>query len=89
MIDFRNRWICFVVILIICGGSASVAKTWDGGGDGTNWSDANNWNPNGVPTGSDDVIINAPGTTIVGYEINTSDQFNTLDFQAGTYQGGL
>ena len=32
-------------------------KTWDGGGDGINWSSANNWNPNGVPTAGQTVVI--------------------------------
>jgi len=66
---------------------AMAQKTWDGGSDGTSWDDAGNWNPDGVPTGSDDVVVNAPGTTIVGYEINTSDEFNTMDWQDGTYAG--
>ncbi|NTW49176.1 MAG: hypothetical protein HGB19_05485, partial [Chlorobiales bacterium] len=36
-----------------------AALSWDGGGDGTNWNDANNWNPNQLPTSSDDVTIPA------------------------------
>lgn len=32
-------------------------KTWGGGGDGTNWSDEDNWYPAQVPTASDDVLI--------------------------------
>ena len=34
-----------------------ATKSWDGGGDGVNWNSANNRNPNGVPTSSDDVTI--------------------------------
>ncbi len=34
-----------------------AVKTWDGGGGSNNWSDANNWNPNGVPTSSNDVTL--------------------------------
>ena len=30
---------------------------WDGGGDGTTWSDAQNWLSNSVPTASDKVIL--------------------------------
>src|SRR3982751_6940414 len=37
-----------------------AAVTWDGGGDGTNWSDAQNWSNNVVPTSGDDVTINVP-----------------------------
>ena len=68
---------------------ATAQKTWDGGGDGSAWEDAGNWDPDGLPTGSDDVIVNAPGTTIIGYEMNVSDLFDTLDWQDGTYQGSL
>lgn len=31
--------------------------TWDGGGADDNWNTPNNWNPNGVPTVADDVVI--------------------------------
>src|SRR5687767_3854818 len=31
--------------------------SWDGGGDGVNWSDANNWSSNALPTAADDVTI--------------------------------
>ena len=34
-----------------------VAIAWDGGGDGVNWNNANNWNPNQIPIGGDDVSI--------------------------------
>ncbi len=85
----RIGWLFTGVLLILAAVPASVAKTWDGGGDGTSWSSANNWNPNGVPTGSDNVVINAPGTTIVGYEMTVSDHFATCDLQGGTYQGAL
>ena len=36
---------------------AYTQKTWDGGASTTNWGDANNWNPNGVPTATDAVTI--------------------------------
>ena len=36
---------------------------WDGGGNGTLWSDANNWSPNQVPTANDFVTIDVPGNT--------------------------
>ena len=37
----------------------SAQKTWDGGAGNSDWSAAANWNPDGVPTSSDDVIIDA------------------------------
>ncbi len=38
-------------------------KTWDGGAGTSNWGDANNWNPNGVPTAGQSVTI-GPGYNI-------------------------
>ncbi len=37
-------------------------KLWDGGASTTNWGDANNWNPNGVPTSSENIVLNAAVT---------------------------
>jgi agmatine/peptidylarginine deiminase len=39
--------------------------TWDGGGDGVSWSDANNWSNNTLPGASDDVVIATNGTFTV------------------------
>ncbi len=56
-----------VTIVATAGG---VAKTvlrvkslvvWDGGGDGTRWLDALNWNIDIVPEALDDVVIDLPG----------------------------
>ena len=45
-------------------------KTWDNAGSGTNWNTPENWNPYGVPTATDDVIIpNGINTTIT---VNTA-----------------
>src|SRR5687767_11281057 len=38
-----------------------AAITWDGGGDGTNWSDPLNWSTNELPTAADDVTIDVAG----------------------------
>ncbi len=51
------------------GGQQSV-KTWDGGAGTSNWGDANNWNPDGVPgsldnvnlTGANTINVNVAGT---------------------------
>jgi hypothetical protein len=45
---------------LLLGFTANVSgqtKTWDGLGNGVSWSDASNWNPYGVPTNSNDVVI--------------------------------
>ncbi len=60
---YLGKTFCLIALLIILlfanGGKALGQKTWDGGGDGVNWSSGNNWNPNGVPLNTDDVIINS------------------------------
>jgi hypothetical protein len=43
----------------------SGAVFWDGGGDGSNWTDANNWSTNTLPTAADDIAIPATGNPIV------------------------
>ena len=43
--------------------AANAQKTWDGGASTTNWGDANNWSPNGVPTSSDAVTLAASGSS--------------------------
>ncbi len=57
--------------------AAQIAVTWDGGGDGRTWSDANNWNPDVVPDNGANtyvVTINAGGYVWVGLQ-----QSRTID----------
>jgi lysophospholipase L1-like esterase len=51
-----------------------ITKTWDGGAGTTNWNDANNWNPDGVPIVTDNLSI-ATGINIL---INTAAVCNDL-----------
>ncbi|HSA98567.1 MAG TPA: hypothetical protein VLF17_05765, partial [Candidatus Nitrosotenuis sp.] len=37
--------------------SFAASVNWDGGGDGTDWFDPNNWSSDELPLGSDDVTI--------------------------------
>jgi hypothetical protein len=39
---------------------------WDGGGDGTNWSDPNNWDQDQTPTAGDAAILNTGAQVTVG-----------------------
>lgn len=45
-----------------------TAKAWDGEGGDSMWSNSANWDPNGVPTVNDKIIINLP----TGGYVNTS-----------------
>src|SRR5213075_1807364 len=37
-----------------------AAVSWDGGGDGFNWTDARNWSTDTLPTAADDVTLYLP-----------------------------
>jgi phage baseplate assembly protein gpV len=56
--------------------------SWDGGGDGINWSHARNWNNDLLPTTIDDVLIDAAGdiTVQIGTFVNaTVNSLNSQD----------
>jgi len=53
------------VIFFIAAINVSAQITWDGEAGTDSWHDANNWNPNSVPTSTDDVQIPAGNTVIV------------------------
>ena len=42
-----------------------TAVSWDGGGDGSNWSDPINWSGDALPGATDDVTINVAGVITV------------------------
>jgi RHS repeat-associated protein len=62
---------------------------WDGGGDGTSWSNALNWDGNFLPGAADDVVINVVSPTTVVHNSGTTSirslsVANTLDISGGT-----
>jgi len=42
---------------VLLGAARADTKKWDGGAGTDKWGDASNWDPDGVPTGADDVIF--------------------------------
>ncbi len=80
----RLSQIAACLVLVAMAGAARDAfaapKTWDGGGDGVNWSSANNWSPNGVP-GNGDAVTIASGTVTIN--ANTS-KLTSLTISGGT-----
>ena len=48
----------------------AASVTWDGGGDGVNFSDPLNWDADAVPTGSDTILIGAAGASSVEVDVN-------------------
>jgi hypothetical protein len=63
-----------------------VDVTWDGGGANNNWSTANNWSTNQVPTPQDNVIFN--NTSTKDLTINANIRVNSIDIQTG-YTGTI
>lgn len=56
----------------------AATKTWDGGGDGTSWESGNNWNPNGVPGVTDDVLLASTDSV----QISGSTTINSLTMRS-------
>src|SRR6266436_1744551 len=74
----------------------AATSTWDGGGVGNQWTDAADWNPNGVPTSTTDVVFGAisPGleiqllaaATVNSLTINSANSFTIAgDFFFNNY----
>ena len=67
-----KKLLCLTAIVLVFGLSAAVSYgqfdtyDFDGGGDGTSWSDPNNWehvsDPNGAPVGGNPAAPPAPTT---------------------------
>ncbi len=57
------------IILLVSTQSFSAKVVWDGGGDGTSWSDANNWDGNSVPALLDGVTLNCSCTITVSADL--------------------
>ena len=53
------------ILFTVTGINYTTAISWDGEGGDNMWSTASNWDPNGIPTATDRVIINLPtGATV-------------------------
>ena len=72
--------ILVLLIVFLSIGQATV-KTWTNGGGTGNWSDASNWDPNGVPANGDVVIFNGTSTDDCNVNVTTNSLANfTMDF---------
>lgn len=60
-----RHFIVILTILTFTYFSLHAQTTWDGGAGSSNWSDAANWNPDGVPTSSDTVVLDEGVAIIV------------------------
>ncbi|MDV6028669.1 MAG: hypothetical protein F9B45_00865 [Phycisphaera sp. RhM] len=57
---------------------------WDGGGDGSSWTDPLNWSNDQLPTAADDVAISLPGDYSVVLSTDVSLQSLTVGNPTGT-----
>src|SRR5262249_46207128 len=65
---FMHRMIAMLgACMAIAATANAIARTWDGGAGNFLWSSPANWNPDGVPQASDDVIIDVPEEITVVY----------------------
>ncbi len=83
-------------------GFGAAPIVWDGGAATSNWGDAANWDPDGVPTGSDNVSLTQASATAIDVDGNHAVQnleignnvtlsilgTNTLTVNGGLQQGG-
>lgn len=68
---FKSRLLQFLFFLAVAilPSFAIAQKTWDGGASTSDWNDAANWDPDGVPSSTDDVSIGA-------FTVNITSLFN-------------
>ncbi|MGB2822537.1 MAG: hypothetical protein WBF17_16250, partial [Phycisphaerae bacterium] len=71
----RRRLCCLTAAILLStvvgSATAQTHRTWDAGGDGTDWFDPDNWDPTGAQAPSDalSVLFGSPETTA---EVRTS-----------------
>lgn len=56
----------------------AAEKNWDAGGDGSDWSDGDNWHPAGIPTLADDIVIDSEDA-----EVTCSQTFKAKSITVG------
>ena len=62
--------------LMAVASAQAVTRTWDGGGDGRNWTDTLNWNPDGT-TGNADILTVGSSASVTNGQIT----FSSLEIQ--------
>jgi len=86
----RLLYIFIIATLLLLSFSVqtSAQKTWDGGAGTLDWSTANNWNPNGVPTGSDDVLFDGQNLIISNVTNSTFAKLRLINNSSITLRPG-
>src|SRR4051794_12410978 len=75
---FTSAFAIATVLGLAVGQSARAAvDIWDGGGGDSLWANLLNWNPDGVPSGIDDLVFGT-GTGVI--QLSTDRTANSLTF---------
>jgi hypothetical protein len=69
-----KKILLFAVLLVVQLGFGQ--KTWDGGAGTSNWGDANNWSPNGVPSNADDITLISSNVVVVNINLAVCKSLN-------------
>ena len=69
-------WISALTGLMFVFSAQAITRIWDGGGDGRNWTDTLNWNPDGTTTTSDNLIVGSSASVT-----NGQNTFASLEIQ--------
>lgn len=65
MIIRRTILPAVLLAMLLCAASGHAEeKRWSGGGDGTTWSDDDNWFPDAEPSPADDVVIDSSDAAV-------------------------
>lgn len=67
--------LCTFASLFFAPAAQAASVSWDGGGDGSSWSDATNWSGDAVPGADDDVTIDMSSVTV---NIGAATTINSL-----------
>jgi hypothetical protein len=57
----------------------AASVSWDGGGDGSSWSNATNWSNDQIPSAADDVTIDPTGTVNISVGTTIHSLTCTID----------
>ncbi|MEZ4710887.1 MAG: hypothetical protein R3A44_27055 [Caldilineaceae bacterium] len=61
---------------------------WDGGGDGTSWTDPQNWDTDQVPAASDRVLIDVAGEPTITYDKGSTTIISLVSAETMEFSGG-
>src|SRR5882672_4610192 len=78
-------WRAGVVCAVVAAGAARAGESWDGGSlVNSNWSTAENWNPDGVPANNGTANIRMVGPGRTDANVDAPWSINSLTFDSGS-----